>query len=638
MELQSIRLSNFQCFGSETTEIAFDDLTFLIGPNGSGKTAVMQALCRMFAYDPTLKRIYKSDFHVPHNETDQPEERTFWIEVDFIFPELADDSTDSSTIPPMFKHMRLDDGEDIPRVRYRLDASIGLDGDIEGALLYVLDLDGDGFPLNTATVPRSERINIQVHYLPARRDPADHIAFSTNALLGRLLRAVNWESESAAIKGLTDQITEKLSGNDSVSSLSTMISNTWEKLHKGSYFNKPSVTFVASEIDVLLRHLSVSFSPGHDEQFVDYSMLSDGQKSILYLSLVISSIEIGRSLLSGEEKAFDLNKFRPAIFSLVAVEEPENSLSPHFLGRIVSLLQDLVAEGNVQALVATHAPSMLHRVEPENIRYLRLVSSRQTLVTQIKMPSDDEEARKFVREAVMAFPELYFSRLVVLGEGGSEEIVLPRLLRAKGAPIDECAVSIVPLGGRHVNHFWRLLTSLEIPYLTLLDLDLARWQGGWGRIKNVNGQLKKFAPSLQLPSNFNIPAWNNKEHNVLDYSHYADALEGRGIFFASPLDLDFAMLKSFPDAFEIKEDDRTLPGKTGIKAVLGKSYSGYKQYSVAERKLFITYHKRFKLKSKPAAHINALSCLSDEELKTDMPPSLNRLCDTVMKKLKELPE
>lgn len=33
------------------------------------------------------------------------------------------------------------------------------------------------------------------------------------------------------------------------------------------------------------------------------------------------------------------------------------------------------------------------------------------------MPPEEEEAYKFVREAVHAFPELYFSRLVVLGEG-----------------------------------------------------------------------------------------------------------------------------------------------------------------------------------------------------------------------------
>lgn len=82
----------------------------------------------------------------------------------------------------------------------------------------------------------------------------------------------------------------------------------------------------------MLRHMSVSFSPGHDEQLVDFSRLSDGQKSMLYLSLVLSSQAIGRAVLAEEDTSFDADKLRPPVFTLVAVEEPENSLSPHYPG------------------------------------------------------------------------------------------------------------------------------------------------------------------------------------------------------------------------------------------------------------------------------------------------------------------
>ncbi len=67
---------------------------------------------------------------------------------------------------------------------------------------------------------------------------------------------------------------------------------------------------------------------------------------------------------------------------------------------------------------------MLRRVAPESIRYLCLDDLRQTQVSTIVMPAQADEAHKFVREAVQAFPELYFSRVVVLGEGDSEEIAL----------------------------------------------------------------------------------------------------------------------------------------------------------------------------------------------------------------------
>ncbi|OQW80905.1 MAG: DUF2813 domain-containing protein [Nitrosomonas sp.] len=647
MILKTIRLSNFQCFGPKPTEIELDNLTFLIGPNGSGKTAVLQALCRLFAFDPALKRIQKTDFHVPHAETDTQDERHFWIEADFLFPELQDDISEHPTIPTHFAHMRLDDADSIPRVRFRLEASMGLDGDIDDKLLYVYDLDIDGSPLSKALVSRAERSNIQVHYLPARRDPADHIAFSANALLGCLLRAVNWDVERTTIKDLTDRISNSLGGNVSVASLSARLTETWKGLHKGSYFADPSITFVASEIEALLRHLSVSFSPGHNEQLVNFSRLSDGQKSLLYLSLVLSSQAIGRSVINGNDATFDPAKLKPAVFTLVAVEEPENSLSPHYLGRIVSALTDLVNKDDAQALIATHAPSMLYRVEPENIRYLRLSKARQTQVTRIEMPLSTDEAHKFVREAIKAYPELYFSRLVVLGEGDSEELVLPRLLEAKGAPVDEFAISVVPLGGRHVNHFWRLLSALDIPFLTLLDLDLARHQGGWGRVRYVANQLKIYSPTVIFPSAGKIdeiPKWDDDEWKLFDvennprYISYLNELEILGVFFSSPLDIDFSMLKSFPAAYELDEANKVLPVDAKIKAVLGDSNHGVDQYTEDEQKLFITYHKRFKLGSKPAAHINALSKLTDAEILADMPDSLGRLADAVIAKLAELPE
>ncbi|WP_414164564.1 hypothetical protein ACMGGS_00230 [Superficieibacter sp. BNK-5] len=54
--------------------------------------------------------------------------------------------------------------------------------------------------------------------------------------------------------------------------------------------------------------------------------------------------------------------------------------------------------------------------------------------------------------------------------------------------------------------------------------------------------------------------------------------------------------------------------------------------------LFSTYHQRFKLGSKPAAHIEALTQLRDTELLDNMPESLNRLADAIIAKLEELPE
>ncbi|WP_429946215.1 AAA family ATPase [Bibersteinia trehalosi] len=642
MKLQTVRLSNFQSFGNEITELRLDEITYLIGPNGSGKTAVLQALCRLFAFDQSLRRIKRSDFHIPHNEQKNPEQRKLIIEADFTFSETSND-LDNSTVAPFFNHMRLNSSIGLPIVRFRLTATMDFVGEIEETFEYVLDIDLQGKEV-TKLVPRADRNQIQVHYLPAQRDPSDHIAYSTNALLGRLLRSVNWEKERNNINELTKQINDTLECNPSVKNLSEKLKQSWEGLHKGNYFKEPKISFAHSEIENILRYMSVSFTPGHDENIVDFSRLSDGQKSMLYLSLVLASQSISHSVLSDGDDNFDIAKLRPPIFTIIALEEPENSLSPHYLGRIVNALKAATEHQDAQALIATHAPTMLRRVSPEQIRYLRLGSNRTSSIKYIQLPEKSDEAYKFVREAVQAFPEIYFSRMVVLGEGDSEEIVLPRIFSAKGIPVDESAIAIAPLGGRHVNHFWRLLSQLDIPYVTLLDLDVGRFGGGWGRIKYVNDQLSQHSDRAFLEGD-TIPKWNASEirtnHTYQDENKQNQdlfaGLESVDVFFSYPMDLDFSMLKAYPSEFEL-ENIEEFPDEKLLTSVLGKSYHKPEQYSENEQKLFASYHKLFKLGSKPVNHLQALANLTDEKLLQNMPAELSRLADKVKAKLQEIPE
>lgn len=644
MKLVRLRLSNFRCFGPTPTEIKLDSTNFVIGPNGSGKTAILQALARMFGLDPAQRKVRISDFYIAadENPADAPAERQLWLEADFEFPELSkpDGGDLLQSVPGNFAHMLMETNDESVLVRFRLLATLDQDGDIEEAFTNVTKVDANGAVEGESRVSKLERSAIQVHYLPARRNPADHVSYSANALLGRVLRAANWTSEREAITKLTTQITETLSGNAAVAEVGGEVTKAWGALHKGKFYSTPSVSFARSEIEALLRHLSLSFTPGPEAPLVDFSRLSDGQQSLLYISLVFATREIGDKALAGSD-AFDLDKLRPPVFTLLAVEEPENSLSPHYLGRVIRALKAFGEGRDAQALVATHAPSLLRRVDPEAIRYLRLDEERQTIVSQITMPAEDE-AEKYVRQAVQAFPELYFARLVILGEGDSEEIVLPRLLDVKGMLADDASVSVVPLGGRHVNHFWRLLTDLGIPHVTLLDLDLARWQGGWGRVRYATQQLIKYAidDRLKQADVDSFPKWNAAERLLQDPSGWLKYLESQGVFFSSPLDLDFLMIEAFPDAYGIDADlELVAPDADAAKAVLGKKHDAFAdQYTADQQKLFDAYHDRFKLGSKPSHHVKALAALDDAALLANMPAVLDRMIGLVEKKLEALPE
>ena len=652
MYLKTLKISNFQSFGPEPVEINLNKMNFLLGPNGSGKTVVLQALSRLFAFNPSGRRILVSDFHVPQDGFGNQEEVSLYIEAHFILPECIDEDGDSTTIPPSFSHMRLEDEGDFPSLRFRLTASMGLiSNDIEEKLQYVTSIDESGEPTNLVDVSRADRNSICVHYLPARRDPAEHINYGTTALLGRILRATNWESEIESFTELSESIVTTLSENLVVQNISQHLREIWGEIHRGDYLKTPAFSFGADGIDTILKNITLSFSPNHHSEKLDYSRLSDGQKSILYLSLVLASLHVQNSSL----EQIDISKLRPAYFTIIAVEEPENSLSPHYLGRIVSALKKVSFLNDNQSIVATHSPSMLKRVEPADIRYLRLNSERRTIVSEIILPpkhtaADDQHINdeyKYVREAVQAFPELYFSRLVLLVEGDSEEIVLPKLLEAKGLPTDEYGISIVPLGGRHVNHFWRLLEEIKIPYVTLLDLDLARHGGGWGRIKYILEKLKDLRPDTDnalIETLDSLPTWNDGEKLIRDNQsdpdspNYLEKLEQLSIFYSEPLDFDFSMISSYPDAYVTNIRRRQISDENLYISVLGPSHGVVSQYTDEEFGRFYIYHKRFKLGSKPASHFNALSRLDNDTIIANIPHTYERMIAVIRTKLSEIPE
>lgn len=222
-------------------------------------------------------------------------------------------------------------------------------------------------------------------------------------------------------------------------------------------------------------------------------------------------------------------------------------------------------------------------------------------------------------------------------EGDSEQIVLRRVFAATGISEDDVSVSVVPLGGRHVNHFWRLLEQLGIPYITLLDLDCGRYQGGWGRVSYAAKQLNKFRPDAIKGEDIDdIPAWNeNCDFPRFDDTRLLRVLEDHGLFFSYPLDLDLMLLEAYPDAYNVSTT--TLEEATK-EAVLGKTRANVDRFDDGYLQLFDAYMRQFKRGSKPASHIAAMSELTDEELLETLPGPLQRLVEAIQQRLESIPE
>ncbi len=289
MKILQLRLKGFQSFGLEPTTIDLDELTYVLGPNGSGKTAVLEALSRLFNPLQVQRTVRIEDFHIPLDRAASEvhvEQATLWLEVDIEFPEAGENDVHAS-VPPNFAHMAIESEESAPRIRVRLTASIAIDGEVDERTDYVLAVDENGERTSTVEMSRYDRSHIEVYYLPARRDPADHISYTTASLIGRTLRAADWRSQRESLTDLMTKVTDVLLGNDAVAAIGRQLACEWSGLHTGAFFKDPSIAFGRGELEGVLRQLTVTFSPSHGVA-LPFERLSDGQKSLLYISLVLA--------------------------------------------------------------------------------------------------------------------------------------------------------------------------------------------------------------------------------------------------------------------------------------------------------------------------------------------------------------
>lgn len=679
MFLERITLTNFQCFGPQPTTIKFDQhLTAFLGANATGKTAACHALLRLFSVVPEQRQVRVEDFHVSESERDVPDRRDLTIEAVFAFPELAEDPADTSgaegsdsesggsaenggtlgsnesgatgadgadggaadpaaTVPEFFTQMTADDNGEL-KLRIVLQASWSAEGPVTGTIdesRRIVHTFADDYGAEWIDLKPSDRNRIQMIYVPATRDGARQV---TAFLRGRLWRAGQWSDPFRVHVGnAAEELADKFKEEAVVTTVTDAITTRWQELHHLASEQNPLFEPINRDVSVLVTNAEMLFEPSPTGRTRAARELSDGQQSLLYIALTAATLDLEAAVAAGDhDDKFDITATSLPTLTLLALEEPENNLAPFFLSRVIQQLLGVTSTGRAQALISSHSAGVMSRIEPEQVRHFRLDETlKDTRVREILLPDDGTDEGKYIREAVRAHPELYFARFVVLGEGDSEALVLPMLAAARGLHIDQSFVAIVPLGGRHTNHFWRLLNQLDIPHATLLDLDWGRAGGGGGRIRDACTRLlaigiDPFDGSTDIASFASIADIDDLDQAQL--VAWVRHLEKWSIYFSAPLDLDMFLLTQFKAAYT----DHLEPGKTGPSSagdprdtVLGDlGVRPTVDYWDDRTDDLRWYRYLFVSNSKPSTHLQALSHVDAAGL-ASVTSALSRLLNRV---------
>lgn len=679
MRLDKLKISNFRSFGHDEVTIDFDKITTFIGSNSTGKTSAIEALNCLFSENKSNRILNRKDFHIGVNEKpDEVNKIDMYIEALFIFDELTEDNEiNCSSIPIFFRNMVVDEEGGIPYLRVRLEAtwskSNNIDGAIESAIYYITTPEGKPITENVKCLAKRQELDqIRVIYVPAIRNPEIQLRNVSGTMMHQLISNIKWDDLIlTSIKSKIDELNNEIMSEPGISTISKVITSQWHKYGHNRHYSEAHLKFTSTELNSALKSSEVVFSPKEMGNAYSIKDMGDGLRSLFYISMVSSILEVESEILKclGAKELENQFLFLPPTLTIVAIEEPENHIAPHLMGQLIRNLLDISAKENSQVILTSHSVSIIKRVDPNNIRYFRLHElSNVTDVRNINLPEKEpsSEQFKYIKEAVKAYPELYFAKLVILGEGDSEELLLSKLWNINdGFYTDICGVSIVPLGGRFVHHFWRLLDNLKIPYITLLDLDKERKDGGWGRIKYIIDELKLYGSITDEILNKKLDNNSIKYYERCDESaineqkQFLDFLESYKVFFSYPLDLDFLMLEAFPEYYKSLVRDSEGPiiktdnGQKKVKdyeSIQNYSADEYKQrvekavhntlkgngsdgstYSIEQKRLMIWYTYLFLNRGKPTTHLQFLSNITDDKLVSNLPKVLERLLEKAKK-------
>ncbi|MBS1778730.1 MAG: AAA family ATPase [Bacteroidetes bacterium] len=649
MRISTLKIKGYKSFGPEEVTIPLHDkLASFIGLNSAGKTTALETLKKLFGSSLAEREIYRQDFHIGKDENpDEITDRELSIEARIDFSE-----EEQEAVPHFFSEMVVDEEGGEPYLRVRLEATwhkseITPQGEIDVKTYFIKVADRETEePDSKKIFPNHFRNLIQVLYVPAIRRPAEQLKYASGSILYRVLRKIKWnDSFKEEFDKKIDEINDEFKKLPEFGTVQTSITEFWQKFHKDERYKDTLLGFGGSDFDTILKKLEISFSPTGTHKSFGIDELGEGYRSLFYLTLVCALLDIEEKLAATEEDE-TIGITRP-LLTILAIEEPENHIAPQLLGRVIKILKTIAEKENSQVLLSSHTPAIVKRLDPEWILHFRITEEYETEVNQILLPEKADEAYKYVKEAVHNYPEIYFARLVVIGEGDSEEVIFNRLMSVLKTDFDDNIITFAPLGHRFVNHIWKLLEELHIPHITLLDLDIEREGGGWGRVKYALRQLIKidvckkelleikegtFLSDEELEK---MHTWSLIEKNTItNLNNWVNMLKKYKIFYSNPLDLDFLMLthytefykKAIPKGGGPRIPDKTKEAtefdekvKSAIQATLKSEKATGDTYTTAEKELMIWYNYHFLGRGKPTTHIEVLSSMSDKEIKENLP-------------------
>jgi len=453
IQLKQLRVHGFR--GLDNLEVDFEPTTVLVGTNNAGKTTLLKSL--QLALSNSFQ-ITDDDFHFTDAITrNKIVIDTLFISVDDEGNKLAEfedkwatvfsvDRISIDSAGSQFLAFRTVIEENLIRKTYKKKQFII---DEWGEFHNVAD--GYWYSKNYEQELSFYFDEIPFFYLDANRDILDDLKNKTS-FLGKILSSITYNQED---KELIENLIKEL--NETTIDRSEVLTNlavTLEELDTA--MDNPNNTVDITPFTKKIRDLN----KGVKINYSRFSMEYHGMGTRSWSSLLIL-------------KAFILQNMKLAIqnqvayYPIIAIEEPESHLHPNAQKKLYSQINDIVG----QKIVATHSSYIAGSALLKEVRSIFKDTTNISVGKFIEADFVPEDIRKIYRQVINTRGELFFSKLVILFEGETEEQALPITIKRhlnKG-PI-ELGVDFIGVGGSgNYLPFIRFFEAFNIPYLIFSD-------------------------------------------------------------------------------------------------------------------------------------------------------------------------